>query len=142
MKNINVILIIFFSLLIACKEEKAKVKTTTTKTELHYICKNKCENSGSNMAGICATCNTPYVHNAAYHKDEFLKSGPLNVPSNALNPNQTTSAPNKTTPSPSQNAAGVFHYTCKNGCVGGAASASNCKVCGEALEHNTLYHNN
>ena len=49
-------------------------------TVQHYICQNKCENSGSDVEGVCPTCNTPYLHNVAFHNDDFLKNGPLNVP--------------------------------------------------------------
>ncbi len=43
---------------------------------------------------------------------------------------------------PAQNAAGVWHYTCSNGCAGGAGGAGTCATCGNALAHNTVYHNN
>ena len=41
-----------------------------------------------------------------------------------------------------QNTAGVFHYTCSNGCAGGSASAGNCAICGNTLSHNQAYHSN
>ena len=53
-----------------------------------------------------------------------------------------TNAPNSTnaTPEPSQNAGGVWHYTCAKGCDGGAGSAVNCNTCGDLLVHNQAYH--
>ncbi|NNF83013.1 MAG: hypothetical protein HKM99_09750 [Flavobacteriaceae bacterium] len=41
-----------------------------------------------------------------------------------------------------QNTAGVFHYTCSNGCAGGSASAGACANCGNTLAHNQAYHSN
>ena len=143
MKLFKFILVLSLIFTVSCKEENSKKDTTSTsKTEKiqHYICANNCENSGSSQAGNCPTCNTPYTHNAAFHGDELLKTGPLNVPSNATQP--TTAVPNApSTPAPAQNSAGAYHYTCSNGCVGGSGSATNCTTCGEALAHNAAYHN-
>lgn len=141
MKLLKLILSITFLMLISCKnEQKKSTKTTEILKEKHYICSNKCENSGGDVAGNCPVCNTPYTHNAAYHKDDLLKSGPLKVESNATQPNVVNP---KTTnqPSPAKNASGVYHYTCKNGCPGGAGSTANCTTCGETLIHNPAYHN-
>lgn len=41
---------------------------------------------------------------------------------------------------PPQNAMGVWHYTCSQGCAGGAGTATNCTTCGGLLAHNTGYH--
>lgn len=49
---------------------------------------------------------------------------------------------NPATPEPAQNAAGVWHYTCSNGCAGGAGAAGTCGTCGGTLAHNTAYHSN
>lgn len=49
--------------------------------------------------------------------------------------------PASQTPEPPQNAAGVWHYTCSNGCSGGSGSATACATCGSTLVHNTIYHN-
>lgn len=70
-------------------------------------------------------------------------------------PEQTTTTPvevsdtpkptNPTTPAtkePAQNASGVWHYTCRIGCSGGAGSAVACQTCGTILAHNTAYHAN
>ena len=44
------------------------------------------------------------------------------------------------TAEPAQNAAGVWHYTCGNGCKGGAGAAGTCGTCGGTLAHNQAYH--
>ncbi len=138
-KTFNIFLILALAITVSCKEEKPKTqpsKNKITATVKHYICMNKCENSGGPVAGICSTCNTPYTHNPAFHNDEFLKNGPLNVPKVNLGVN-----PKSNTPPPAQNALGVFHYTCPNGCNGGSGSASKCTSCGAGLVHNQTYHN-
>ncbi len=61
------------------------------------------------------------------------------VPTNTNTPDRN--APNAAG-EPAQNAAGVWHYTCTNGCAGGAGSALPCASCGTTLVHNTVYHNN
>jgi len=140
MKVFQLFLALILIVTISCKEDKPKTlqkeKKVTAKI-VHYICDNKCENSGSDVAGNCPTCNTPYTHNLAFHNDDFLKNGPLNVPKTDLNNNPTT---NKSA-SPAQNAKGVYHYTCNNGCYGGAGTASKCTSCGSDLVHNQTYHN-
>lgn len=56
----------------------------------------------------------------------------------------TTTDPNAPNPAgePAQNATGVWHYTCTNGCTGGAGNAMPCATCGTTLVHNTIYHQN
>jgi len=138
MKTFKLLLLLIFVATISCKEEKPKViLNKNNKKVVHYVCKNNCENSGSATEGICPTCNNPYIHNQAFHNDDFLKNGPLNVPKN----NQGTKAPTNNTQSPVQNVKGVFHYTCSNGCYGGAGTGVNCNTCGAALTHNQAYHN-
>lgn len=141
MKNYYLLLFIFVISLSACKEEKSKdVVEQNSKKVIHYICDNKCENSGSDVAGNCPTCKTPYTHNTAFHANDLLKSGPLKVESNATQPTKPVGkAANQ--PSPARNVAGVFHYTCSNGCNGGSGSAAKCTSCGETLAHNQAYHN-
>lgn len=141
MKNPYLLLFIFVISLSACKEEKSKVVVDqNNKKVIHYICDNKCENSGSDLAGNCPTCKNPYTHNTAFHANDLLKSGPLKVESNATQPTkQIGTAPNQ--PSPTRNTAGVYHYTCNNGCNGGSGSAAKCTSCGETLAHNQTYHN-
>lgn len=141
MKTLKIIVLLVVAIIISCNEKKAETvkKSNSTTSVKHYICKNKCENSGGPVAGNCPVCKDPYIHNQAFHDKDFLKSGPLNVPESTGAQNTKT---NNTQPSPARNAAGVFHYTCTNGCYGGAGSAVTCKVCGETLVHNTAYHNN
>lgn len=55
-------------------------------------------------------------------------------------PDVTPAATPPATPEPPQNAEGVWHYTCPNGCEGGAGTATPCGKCGTTLAHNTAYH--
>lgn len=141
MKNTYLILLVLVITLSACKDEKSKVTVDKNSTTvIHYICDNECENSGSDVAGNCPTCKNPYTHNTAYHANDLLKSGPINVQSNATQPTKPAgTSPNQ--PSPSRNTAGVYHYTCSNGCNGGSGTAAPCTSCGETLAHNQAYHN-
>lgn len=138
MKTFKILLLLIITITISCKEKKTEIKQkegkTTTKVQ-HYFCANKCENSGGDAAGNCPTCKTPYTHNQAFHNNDFLKNGPLNVPKVNLDSN-----PNSKTSSPAQNALGVFHYTCPNGCYGGAGTVEKCASCGSDLAHNQAYH--
>lgn len=95
-----------------------------TASVLHYYCPNNCAGSGGDNAGTCPTCGSEYIHNQAYHDNQTAIS--------------TQSAP---VPEPAQNASGVWHYTCSNGCAGGAGSAVACSQCGSMLAHNPAYHN-
>lgn len=97
----------------------------------HYTCSNGCA-GGAAAAGNCATCGNTLSHNQAYHAN-----------TNTTTPTtpSTTPTTTPTTQTGGQNAAGVWHYTCSNGCSGGGASAGNCSSCGNALAHNTAYHN-
>jgi len=96
----------------------------------HYTCSQGCA-GGAGLAGNCNTCGGLLAHNAAYHAN--------------ANPAAATQSPfaNQTTPAlpaPSQNAAGIWHYSCSQGCSGGSGTAGNCNTCGTALVHNTGYH--
>ncbi len=113
----------------------------------HYYCPNKCAGSGGDAQGSCPTCGTAYVHNAAFHNQQPSVPNPVTT-TNAVTSDGTSitvpppgglTTPN--TPEPAQNAAGVWHYTCANGCAGGAGGAGSCQVCGGALAHNSAYHN-
>lgn len=144
MRIIKFILLLTIFISVSCKDEQPKkvnAKTSAKKVQ-HYICENNCENSGAAVAGNCPVCKNPYLHNTAFHADDLLKGGPINVQSNATQPGApiTTTNTNRA-PEPAQNANGVYHYTCSNGCAGGAGTTTNCKACGEALAHNTAYHN-
>ena len=137
MRIFQAVLLLFAFTLLSCSDKKNNSNSSNIEnnTVRHYICENGCENSWSDMAGNCPTCNTPFTHNQAWHDKDFLKSGPLNVPKDESL--KQTEAP---TQSPARNAKGVYHYTCANGCSGGAASATECNNCGNTLVHNTAYH--
>ena len=105
----------------------------------HYICPNNCAGSGGASAGTCPVCGSEYSHNQAYHNQSSVTPS-INLPTETVVPGGSTPPIQSTTPA--QNAAGVYHYTCSNGCAGGSGSAGNCATCGAALAHNTAYHNN
>lgn len=100
----------------------------------HYTCPSGCAGGGAG-ATACATCGTTLVHNQLYHNNNAAATTPI-TPTGA--PSTTPPAP--ATPEPAQNAAGVWHYTCSNGCAGGAGSAIACSSCGNLLAHNPIYH--
>lgn len=106
--------------------------------EPHYKCPNNCTGGSGPAKGSCPVCGTEMAHNAAYHSAASTTSPTTTSPAApALNTNTVN-----TTTTSAQNAAGVFHYTCSNGCAGGAASAVACSTCGSTLVHNTAYHGN
>jgi len=140
MKLLKSLILVLFVISFACKDDKPK--TTSNPNNLgtnvpHYICNSVgCETSVSTAAGTCPTCNKPFIHNDAFHAEDFLKNGPLNVPKATSGQNANPAS----TPAPAQNSLGVYHYTCTNGCSGGAGTAENCKSCGNLLVHNQAYH--
>ena len=105
--------------------------TTQPGTVHHYICPNDCEGSGAAGAGTCPVCGSQYVHNQEFHNQ---------VNTNTVTPVDNPTIQNPPT-NPAQNANGVWHYTCSNGCAGGAGSAVACATCGTTLVHNAEYHN-
>ena len=140
MKTLKLLLFVVMVLSISCKERKPEPiidNNKATASVKHYICANKCENSGGDAAGNCPVCKNPYMHNTAFHNQDFMKNGPIKVPSNIENSSAKTPA----APAPAQNAMGVYHYTCAKGCFGGSGTASNCTNCGGQLAHNQAYHN-
>ncbi len=107
----------------------------------HYICPNNCEGSGGPGAGTCPVCGSEYTHNQAYHSQQASTTPTITTTPNP--PSSGAITPTITPPAASgtgQNAAGVYHYTCSNGCEGGAASAVVCASCGATLVHNSAYH--
>lgn len=143
MKYIKVYIILLFSSIIlfyncndnskAAKKETVKPmklidlpKPTSTGSVWHYTCSKGCP-GGAGTAVNCSTCGTLLVHNQAYHSNTTNNSSP-----------STTSTPSST--SSGRNAAGIWHYTCNNGCAGGSGSAGNCSTCGQSLAHNSAYH--
>ncbi len=131
------------------------INTTTAGVVHHYICPKNCVGSGGPQAGSCPVCNSQYVHNAAYHNqpgvantttippgtNPMFQQGKAPQTTTTIPPPTTTTVPPPTA-SPAQNAAGVYHYTCSNGCAGGSGTTGNCASCGAALAHNAAYHNN
>ncbi|NNK73183.1 MAG: hypothetical protein HKO94_08315 [Flavobacteriaceae bacterium] len=93
----------------------------------HYTCSNGCA-GGAGSAVNCATCGNKLAHNTAYHGN--TNNSQTNDPFNNT----------PTTANAGQNAAGVWHYSCNNGCAGGAGAAGNCSNCGAELAHNSDYH--
>ena len=104
----------------------------------HYICPDNCEGGGSNLNGNCSVCGKKLAHNDLYHSYQQQTNTPPAGMKQA--PAGTQPSPNMTPP-PAQNASGVWHYTCPNGCSGGAGSKGSCASCGTALTHNQAYHN-
>lgn len=114
----------------------------------HYTCPNG-HAGGAGSASACSECGTTLVHNTAYHDGPAATVAPnapvtssTVIPAGSEGINVTPGAvPNvPKTPEPAQNAAGVWHYTCSNGCSGGAGSAIACNSCGNTLAHNSAYH--
>lgn len=100
----------------------------------HFYCPNNCEGGYGGEAGDCPVCGTKFAHNQAFHND----------PANADNkPQVSIGSENEGTQKinePPQNAAGVWHFTCPNGCAGGSGAAGTCGSCGGTLVHNSVYH--
>jgi len=157
MKYFRILTLLFCSVLAlnSCKDDKTETTNTTETNDpvrqplpifdaptqqnttaqaagsaYHYTCSQGCA-GGSAAAGNCSTCGNPLAHNQAYHNNTN------NTPTTTTPTNPNTTPP---TPEPSQNTAGVWHYTCSQGCAGGAGSASNCANCGTKLAHNSAYH--
>lgn len=121
----------------------------------HYVCPNG-HAGGGGSATACPECGSTLEHNTAYHGADGATTpgSPIQVPGGTpatmfadptKQPVNATigaapAAVNPTVAEPPQNAAGVWHYTCSNGCDGGAGSATACAKCGATLVHNTAYH--
>lgn len=154
MKCLQLIFSLFILTAIACADKPDRpdsVNTTITPTSVnppaapaaeppqnaegvwHYTCSNGCA-GGAGSQGNCAQCGSPLQHNQGYHAS-------ANAANPAIQTNTTQVTPPPSTSEPAQNAAGVWHYTCSNGCAGGSGSASACASCGSPLAHNAAYHN-
>lgn len=115
----------------AQKQATVAAAQASSPSTLHYYCSAHPDKGGSDQ-GTCPDCGLALVHNQAFH----------NAPSAPGSPITPTSVPaTPATPSSAMNASGVYHYTCSNGCAGGAAAQANCAVCGNPLAHNQAYHN-
>lgn len=102
----------------------------------HYTCPNGCEGGGG-AAGPCAKCGATLAHNSAYHGSGGTTTTTTTPPPAGTNPGATTISPPV---EPAQNAAGVWHFTCPNGCDGGGGAVGPCTKCGGTLAHNQAYH--
>jgi hypothetical protein len=101
----------------------------------HYTCSKGCA-GGAGTAEPCAKCGTLLAHNTKYHGDT-----PAAAPTAAApNANQPAAPSPTPKPEPPQNAKGVWHYTCADGCAGGAGATSPCSKCNKPLAHNPAYH--
>lgn len=96
----------------------------------HYICPKNCINGNGPSAGACPVCQTEMAHNQGFHTTPNANSASPLTPAT-----QTTPAANN-----GPNANGQWHYTCSNGCAGGAGAAGNCSSCGSTLAHNQAFH--
>ena len=153
MKNIKSLSIILFCLtisMVSCKDkettEQSEQNTVVplklfdannlnTGSAWHYTCNQGCA-GGAAAAGNCSTCGKTLVHNQAFHAN--TNNNVTNTSTSPIvNPTNPAATQN---PEPSQNASGVWHYTCSKGCSGGAGSAGKCGNCGTTLAHNTAYH--
>ena len=117
----------------------------------HYTCPNGCD-GGAGSAQPCAKCGATLAHNSEYHNSgnatPTTPATPTTTTTNvaSFSDGQLTTTPNSNVnitgsgAEPAQNAAGVWHYTCPNGCAGGGGSAGPCGSCGATLAHNSAYH--
>lgn len=152
-----ILLSLIFCVSISCKNESktlrdqapapntsitAPAATNTSGVVQHYICPKACAGSGGDSAGTCPVCGSAYQHNQAYHNQPQTSTNSNEGLSPIIQqPAGSTTTPAATTAEPAQNDAGVWHYTCNNGCAGGAGSAIACASCGSTLAHNQAYHN-
>ncbi|GLR15516.1 heavy metal-binding domain-containing protein [Portibacter lacus] len=113
----------------AQKAAQAAAASVASPSVLHYYCSTH-PTKGGDAQGACPDCGQALVHNQAFHN---TPATPGAATPGAITPNPV--------PAAATNAAGVYHYTCSNGCAGGAAAQANCAVCGNPLAHNQAYHN-
>ncbi len=107
----------------------------------HYTCSNGCAGGGG-AAGPCGVCGNQLAHNQGYHANNNTPAATTpGMPAVTATPSNTPTPPVlPKAAEPAQNAAGVWHYTCTNGCAGGGGSAGTCGSCGGTLAHNQAYH--
>lgn len=140
-KTLILLVLSAFILLTACKDKTKELPTKKATPKpvsfeppqnadgvWHYVCSKRCA-GGSGAIGQCAKCGANLVHNTLYHGSSQPQT-------------PTSGAPFATPPAtaPGRNAAGVWHYTCANGCSGGSGTRGDCTVCGSTLAHNQAYH--
>lgn len=116
MKHLHILLFALLALTIGCASEP----------------ENKAGDQGSNPAIQSNTQSSQPTQSESMIGDVNFQNG-----------NQTAQPTTPPRPQePPQNADGVWHYTCPNGCEGGAGSATECSKCGTRLKHNVAYHSN
>jgi hypothetical protein len=126
--------------------EQAETGGAIDPSQPHYKCPNNCAGGTGDAKAPCPVCGTEMVHNSAYHQGG--STTPVNESTIQVNTNTPVTTgdgqPQASTPAPppAQNAKGVYHFTCPNGCAGGAGAQGSCAKCGTALVHNQAYHNN
>lgn len=104
----------------------------------HYTCPKGCK-GGAGAANPCAKCGATLAHNAAYHPQQTPPTTTTTAaPAAPAGLSADPTAVKKV--EPPQNKAGVWHYTCPDGCAGGGGSAVACQKCSKMLVHNTAYH--
>jgi len=118
----------------AQKAAQAATAAASSPSTLHYYCATHPDKGGSDQ-GTCSECGLALVHNQAFHNTPSAPGSPA-VPGAPTTIPATPAAPAAAT-----NAAGVYHYSCSNGCAGGAAAQANCTTCGNPLVHNAAFHN-
>lgn len=106
----------------------------------HFVCADGCEGGHADAKGPCPGCGKELAHNSAFHSQNTPPANPAGADQTKQNAPVINQNPTFTSPEPPQNAQGVWHYTCPNGCVGGAGSAGPCASCGTTLAHNAAYH--
>lgn len=114
----------------------------------HYTCPKGCKGGGG-AAGPCASCGATLAHNSAYHGNpaantaqppvQITNQPPLGSNAAAAAGAQLQQQAGKPA-EPAQNAKGVWHFTCPNGCEGGGGAVGPCGKCGGTLAHNQAYH--
>lgn len=90
----------------------------------------------------CTNNSKESTNDSNTEQQKILLPADINkTPSLPNNTNTTQTTPPPVNQEPAQNSDGIWHFTCSNGCTGGAGSAENCKTCGTLLVHNASYHN-
>ena len=118
---------------------QANVPAGTDGKVWHFVCADGCEGGHGDGKAPCPVCGKEMAHNQAFHanNNNADNQAPTIIPPGG---DQTTNPIAPATPEPAQNAAGVWHYTCPNGCAGGGGAAGPCASCGTTLAHNSAYH--
>lgn len=93
------------------------------------------------LSNLCiALVHNQEWHNQPQNQNPTPPTSPLTTTTGTTTAGTPPITATPNTPEPAQNAAGVWHYTCSNGCAGGGGSAIACATCGQTLVHNAAYH--